>query len=233
MDVLASTKNSVRIGLIDSGVTSRTRNLLKIISERDFTISENRHHHSQGSISHGNTVAALIKMAEPNSNFSIAKIFDDRVTASLGAVCPALEWIADQRLDLVNISFGTRQYSEQLEAACKKVHNSGALIICSSPARGGAVYPAAFEFCTAVTGDARCLPGQTSWLNTSTSDFGTHPFVNPNCASCGGGSSFAAARFTGLAAKLIAERTPRDSILSRIKADCLYVGAEKRINDSN
>lgn len=49
---------------------------------------------------------------------------------------------------------------------------AGVLLCASSPARGGPVYPANYPGVIRVTGDARCAPGQWSWLGSRQADFG-------------------------------------------------------------
>lgn len=219
----------VKVGLVDSGVGATLRGSTSVLATRDFSTSNAAERDDfRDCTGHGDAVAGLVLEALPGAKLVIAKVFRESHTAGIDAVCSALLWLAEQELDLVNLSFGTHIYSQELEAACKAVALSGALLICSSPARGNSVFPAAFDCCISVTGDARCAPGEISWLRTLACDFGTHPFLVANRAAKGGGASYAAARFTGLAANLIAQGTPRDRVVTMLSSKCCFFGPERR-----
>lgn len=219
----------VRVGLVDSGVGTDLLTLPNILIEKDFCDGRNRAcKESTQSPGHGDTVARLVLDAVPRARLVVANIFDGQVSATVQVVTAALTWMADLNLDLVNLSFGTVTYSEGLEAACRRMSSFGTLLVCSAPARGGRVFPAAFDCCIAVTGDARCMPGEVSWLGTESADFGTHSFVAPGDPGAGGGASFAAARLTGMAASLIANGVPREAVVDTLKANCRFVGPERR-----
>lgn len=219
----------VRVGLVDSGVGTDLMASPNVLIEKDFCNVQDAPCRAADQFpGHGDTVARLILEAVPRARLVVANIFGGQSTASVQVVTAALSWLADLNLDLVNLSFGTPKHSEGLEAACRRISSFGTLLICSSPARGGLVFPAAFDCCIAVTGDARCMPDDVSWLGTDCADFGTHSFITPGDPESGGGASFAAARLTGIAASLIANGVPRESVVETLKANCRFAGPERR-----
>lgn len=222
----------VRVGLVDSGVGSDLLASSNILIERAFF------HGGRGAWKdptrlpgHGQMVAGVVLEAVPRAKLVVANIFGGQATATVQVVTAALTWLADLNLDLVNLSFGTVIYSEGLEVACRRMASFGTLLICSTPAQGGRVFPAAFDCCIAATGDARCMPGEVSWLGTESADFGTHSFITPGDPAAGGGASFAAARLTGIAASLIAKGVPREAVIDTLKTNCRFVGPERRARD--
>lgn len=219
----------VRVGLVDSGVGTDLLASPGILIEKDFCDGGSGPCQETMQLpGHGDSVARLVLDAVPRAKLVVANIFGGQARATVQVVTAALTWLADLNLDLVNLSFGTATYSPGLEAACRRVSSFGTLLVCSTPARGGQVFPAAFDCCVAVTGDARCMPGEVSWLGTENADFGTHCFVEPHDPAAGGGASFAAARLTGIAASLIAKGVPRESVVHMLMANCSFVGPENR-----
>lgn len=222
----------VRVGLVDSGVGSELLTSSNLLIERAFCDGGSGACKDAAQLSgHGDTVARVVLEAVPRAKLVVANIFGGQATATVQVVTSALTWLADLNLDLVNLSFGTVTYSEGLEAACRRMSSFGTLLICSTPARGGRVFPAALDCCIAVTGDARCMAGDVSWLGTESADFGTHSFVAAGDPLGGGGASFAAARLTGIAASLIANGVPREAVIDTLKTNCRFVGPERRARD--
>lgn len=217
----------VRVGIIDGLVASSTINPNNILLQKEF-IEPRKGTFDCELPSHADQVARLILESAPAAKLVLCSIFGRQSFASVSTVIEALRWLADLNLDLINLSFGTNVYSKELEDVCLWLSSYGTILICSSPARGKIVYPAAFDCCIAVSGDARCSPGQFSFLGTELADFGTHPFVEVDNPKAGGGASFATARLSGLASELIAVGCPREAIVEELKSRCSFYGPENR-----
>lgn len=217
----------VRVGIIDGFVNANTINPLNILLQKEFIESRSGTFDCELP-SHADQVAGLILESAPAAKLVMCSIFGRQSFASVSTVVEALRWLADLNLDLINLSFGTNLYSKELEDVCVWLSSYGTLLICSSPARGKVVYPAAFDCCIAVSGDARCSPGQISFLGTELADFGTHPFVEMNNPKAGGGASFATARLSGLVSELIAVGCPREAIIKELKDRCSFYGPEQK-----
>ncbi len=157
-------------------------------------------------------MARLVLEGLPTARLLSAQVFHEALDASVADVAQAIAWLAAQRVDVINMSFGLRARSPALEAACRQAHEACVLLVASAPARGGAVYPAAFESCIAVSDDARCRAGEVSWLGLQGAGFGTHPFLERDSAARGGGASYAAARFSGLVGALLARGVPAPEV---------------------
>ena len=72
------------------------------------------------------------------------------------------------------MSFGLREDRPSLRMACERALEQGVILVAAAPARGEPVFPAAYAGVIRATGDARCAPGELSFLNTSQADFGGH-----------------------------------------------------------
>ena len=125
------------------------------------------------------------------------------------------------------MSLGLGHDREVLRRACGHAHGAGAVLIASAPARGGPVYPAAYDQVIAVTGDARCAPGEVSDLFGVQADFGTY---GGDPSGVRAGASIAAAHFTGLAAAYLAghDTADADALKAHFRAQADYRGPERR-----
>ncbi len=212
--------SGVHVGLIDGGVGDAfagslvgTRRLPGVAGDRT---------------AHGAQVARCVLEHCPAARLSVAQVFDVRREASVEAVLEALQWLRAQGVQLVNMSFGMASASPRLAQACREAARAGVVLVASAPARGGAAFPAAFADCIGVTGDARCAPGEVSWLATPAADFGTHALVEPGRAERGGGASIAAARMSGLLAAMLAAGARADALRGCLQRQASYRGPERR-----
>ncbi len=59
-------------------------------------------------LGHGTAVAGAIReKAGSDAELYAVKVFDRRLTATIGVILRALQWCSDQRMDVVNLSLGT------------------------------------------------------------------------------------------------------------------------------
>ena len=99
----------------------------------------------------------------------------------------------------------------------------------AAPAQGAAVYPSAYAGVLRVTGDARCAPGEFTWLDSPQAKIGAcaggldHVPGNP-----GGGASCAVAHVSGQLARLRAAGVPANALLDELRDGCTYFGVERR-----
>lgn len=182
----------------------------------------------RAALAHGSHVARLVLEGSPSARLLGAQVFHDGLEAGVGDVADAIHWLTAQRVDVINLSFGLRERSAALEAACEAAQAAGVLLVAAAPSRGGAVYPAAYRGCIAVSGDARCRPGDVSWLGLPGADFGTHALLEPGNAARGGGASIAAARLSGLIAALLARGVAASEMRPRLVLMAAWMGPEKR-----
>jgi hypothetical protein len=215
----------VRIGLVDGALAAPLSGSVEAVARFGAAAVSAP---DRAALAHGSHVARLVLEGLPSARLLSAEVFHDGLEAAVDDVAQAIAWLAAQRVDVINLSFGLRTRSAALEAACWAAHEAGVLLVAAAPARGGPVYPAACRACIAVSGDARCRPGELSWLGLDGADFGTHPFLERDSAARGGGASFAAARFSGLVGTLLAQGVPAAEVKTRLVLRAAWVGPEKR-----
>lgn len=228
----ASLSESVRVGIIDSGLTQDEFARLPIRAAQRFVAADD------GSVTcmpavddelgHGTQIAKIILDNNPDIELLIAQVFADRRQCEPAQVVAALDWLADAGASVINMSFGIARPEVVLRLACERASHGGTILIGSAPARGATAFPAAYPCCIAVSGDARCNSEQISWLGSATADFGAHPFA----LSGSGGASYAAARVSSRIARLLAMGVVAEEIRSSLQARCSYHGPESRRSET-
>jgi len=219
----------VTIGVVDSG--AHPRQLDRIGVSRRFSAGPSGdvviHDDVADRIGHGTETVDIVLTAGPPSRLLVAQVFDDALATSAVRVAAALDWLTGEGARIINMSLGLAHDREVLRLACERAHGAGAVLIASAPARGGPVYPAAYEQVVAVTGDARCAPGELSDLLGLQADFGT---FGGDPSGVRAGASIAAARFTALAAAFVAEHegADTDALKSHFRSQADYRGPERR-----
>lgn len=216
-------RSRVRVGLIDGGVGGAAGDA--VVAQRCFAESVQA---SAGAFGHGSQIAECVLQHCPSADLLVARVFDHGREAGVDAVLAGLAWLVDQGVQLVNMSFGMGWASPRLARACRAAADAGVVLVASAPARGGISFPAAFEDCIAVSGDARCAPGEVSWLATAGADFGTHPLLDPRGPRRGGGASIAAARMSGMLAARLEAGVDARNLRAELAYRARYFGPERR-----
>jgi hypothetical protein len=153
-----------------------------------------------------------------------AVVFPGQLSTSLGAVCAALSWLAENPPDIVLCAFGMARSTVELSVAVSRLQQAGSWIVGSAPARGGNAYPAAFEGVLSVQGDARCAPEELSRLDLPHATFGACPtaFGRDDIR----GASAAAAHLAGLLATSV--QMAETSAVDGLEIFTRYRGRERR-----
>lgn len=110
---------------------------------------------------HGSSVASLIAAQDnedgitginPNVDIYSYRVLDDYNQAPLSRVIEAIYMAIDQKVHIINMSFGLNEYSEALEQAVCDAKEAGILVIAAAGNTGveGVQYPAAYEDVVAV-----------------------------------------------------------------------------------
>jgi subtilisin len=148
----------IKIAVVDTGINRNHPDLRERVQggihivKRSFGNPETR--------GHGTHVAGII--AASLNDWGIAgvapdvAIYDVRAfaqdgTAYLSDIIKGIEWSIRNKMDIINMSFGTPQYSKALHQAIKAAHRTGIVLVASAGNNGGAVeYPARFPEVIAV-----------------------------------------------------------------------------------
>ena len=211
------------VGIIDSGCRDDQLSLVR--QSRAFGLHGVTEPAQADQMGHGSQVLAIISQQAPLAEFLIARIFTDRLAASVDQVVMAIDWLVDSQVDLINLSLGLRDDRQALAAACRRAVDRGVILCASTPAQGGPVYPAAYPGVYRMTGDARCQPGQFSRLATSNADYGgCVRSALPHLA----GASVGCAHMTGHIARYLSTGGAVSDLSGWLDATATYYGPERR-----
>lgn len=153
-------KKKIKIALLDSGVDagndiSLAYSISLIPGEEEMTKI-----FMDGS-GHGSSVAGLIAAQDngegitginPNAEIYSIRVLDDADQAPLSRVIEGIYLAIEQKVNIINMSFGLNTYSEALEEAVEAAAEKGILVVAAAGNTGdkGVQYPAAYEEVLAV-----------------------------------------------------------------------------------
>lgn len=218
----------LRVGLIDSGVAGIDP--ARIAASRAFGVGEMGEcvptAAAPDRLGHGSALAGILLAADERVVLLNAQVFTDRLSCSAAQVAAALSWLVEQGVQLVNMSFGLREFRTVLRAACDRALEAGVVLVAAAPARGEPVFPARFPGVIRATGDARCGPGEISRLATHQADFGGHVRAAAGVAGASVGCANVSASALQCLACGVAPARLRESLAGRAS----YHGPERRVS---
>lgn len=212
---------TVTVGLVDGGLPPDAA--LPVLAHASFCSGGP----SKGGLAHAGAMAQLIAARAPQARLLDARTFGIRGPATAAEVAAALDWCTARGARIINLSLGLREDRPLLRSACQRALAAGAVLVASTPPRGEAVFPAAYEGVIAVCGDARCESGDHSLLE-SPRLFAASPAAPDGR---GGGASFAAARICGAIAAWFGRHPDADAsaALDGLARGARWVGRERHL----
>ena len=241
-DIISMNNPVSHIAIIDDGInqnlykTGELKHNIEITPE--LHISE-RVGYDPFLPSHGTTCAAIIKKYAPDAVLSSIKILSDESRRGMKAqLIRALEWCAERRIRLVNMSLGTIDYRDfiEVEKAVKYAEENGVIIVAACNNRNVFTCPASLENVIGVKRDDTGMLKEREYLyNPSSPDgieitaFGGHHLIKYNGESkitsvC---NSFATPAVTSIVHDII--KNNAEICLNELKKVLMC----KSVNDSN
>lgn len=216
----------MRVGIIDTGL--HREHWPRLRAGRAFVMGQ-QGVRSQAleddHLGHGSVVTRILLEQAPAAELVVAQVFGRRAATTAAQLTAALQWLLEQRVALINCSLGLHADRPALRDACDQAARRGVILCASSPAMGQPVYPASYPGVVAVTGDARCQPGQWSWLQGEMAEFGAAVGKGSE-----GGASMACARFSGLLASFWSTRpdSGAEQVLEHFRQQASRIGPQRR-----
>jgi hypothetical protein len=196
----------VKIAIIDSGIHPDHPHVVRVAGGIAITpdgVSDDW----SDRIGHGTAVAGAIREKAPDAELYAVKVFDRRLSANIDVLIRALEWCAENRMDLINLSLGTSNEShrprfEAILASVPPVITAANLL------------PGTLPGTIAIAPDESCPRDQYRYD-------GSIFIASPYPRSIPGvpvernlhGASFAVANLTGFAARLDSTNDLRDRLI--------------------
>ena len=212
------TGEGVKICIVDSGIDIYS----EVYACGGVDLEDPEYCNGDDLTGHGSAVAGIIAAPDdgsgtvgiaPDAQIYNVRVLDGANQAPVSRIIDALDWCIANNMDIVNMSFGTDEYSPALKAKVEEVSAHGIIMI-SSAGNGETVqYPAAFPEVISVSSVNSSMQKPEG---TATGDFSA-PGINIYSTSLLGGycavsgSSIAAAHITGCAAVLLGIDTSKSA----------------------
>jgi subtilisin family serine protease len=149
---------NVRVAIIDSGVDAAHPHVGGVAGGVAVDEDGRRHDDYLDRLGHGTAVTAAIKEKAPQAELYAVKVFDRALSTRITSLVAAIDWAADQRVHLVNVSLGTARvvHEELLRAAVDRAASRGVLIVAARDDDGVRWLPGALPGVIPVQLDATC-----------------------------------------------------------------------------
>jgi subtilisin len=208
-----ATGAGVTVAIIDSGIDSTHSAVGTVarfvsVDRVDDEINVNEHTEPGDLVGHGTACAGIIRSIAPEAELVSVRVLGPNNRTSGSSFARALEWVVEQRIDVVNLSLSSR--SEQLfprfhEIVDDAYFRNCLLVSAASNHPGEASYPSLFSSVVSVASHDIADPWTFFYNPRPPVEFGAWG-VNVPVAWPGGGTlvasgnSFAAPHIAGLAA---------------------------------
>jgi hypothetical protein len=201
----------VRVGVADSGVNARDVQVGGVEGGIGIRFRDGRvetYASWEDLLGHGTAVAATIRGHAPEVRLHPIRIFHRRLEAHVETLLRAIDWAAEEKLDLLNLSLGctSPERERDFAEACDRAARAGVVIVSAAESDGRSSLPGALASVIAVVADASLEESEIRYDGTR---FHASPWARkrgelPRERNFHG-TSFAVANVTGLAARLLAE----------------------------
>lgn len=94
-------------------------------------------------LGHGTAVFAAIQEKAPAAELYAVRVFTDRLKTSARALVAAIDWAAERRVRVVNLSLGTlrEEHAPMLEGAVERLGAVGGIVVAAETAGGQRWWP--------------------------------------------------------------------------------------------
>lgn len=149
----------IKVAVLDSGLDYDKN--IPFVERKDFLHDGNESYLYQDMTGHGTSVCSIICAAKnedritgiaANVDLYVARILDEKNQAPVDRVIEAVNWAIEKKVNIIHMSFGTKDYSEALENVINKAYNKGILIVAAAGNNGKALedrstieYPGVFD----------------------------------------------------------------------------------------
>jgi hypothetical protein len=194
------------VGIADSGVNARDRQVGGVEGGIGIRFRDGRLETDdswEDALGHGTAIAATIRGHAPEALLYSLRIFHRRLEAHAETLLRAIEWAAEEKLDLLNLSLGCTGSEREREfaEACQRAARAGVVIVSAAES-----LPGALAGVVAVAADVSLEENE---IRCDGRLFRASPWARKRGALPRErnfrGTSFAVANLTGLAARISGE----------------------------
>jgi subtilisin family serine protease len=154
-----TTGKDVKVGVIDTGIDYNHPDLkpnyaggYNAIDQSKTPLDDNGHGtHVAGTIAAVKDLKGVVGVA-PEVKLYAIKVLNASGSGSYSAVIDGIQWAVNNKMDVINMSLGSRYGSDSLKAAIDAAYKAGVVVVCAAGNDGGAVnYPAKYPGAIAVS----------------------------------------------------------------------------------
>ena len=206
---------TVKIAVIDSGINpghSHVQGVAGGISyhlEASGKVMEGADFRDE--LGHGTAIAGVIREKNSQAKIYAVKIFHQILEAPAALLMAAMQWAIRVRVNIIHLSLGTErpEYRKDLKRLCQDAVRKDIVVIASARSLEDQVFPAVFDEAIGVYWNHDCENGSLTYYPGKKVEFGAYgrPRALPGIPQelNFGGSSFAAAHVTAMAADILAD----------------------------
>lgn len=131
-------REKIKIAIIDSGIDYNES--INVVERRNFLDNDVLPLYEDNT-GHGTAIAGIIasdgrnstiKGINPNVEIYSARVLDNNNKAPVSRIVEAIYWAIDRDVNIINMSFGTKKYSEVLHKAVKAAKEKGILMFAAA-----------------------------------------------------------------------------------------------------
>jgi subtilisin family serine protease len=204
------TGSGVGIAVIDSGVNPHNPHIARIAGGIAIDRTGALGNDWIDRLGHGTAVTAAIQERAPGAAVHAVRVFHERLATSVHALVRALDWAAEQRLHLVNLSLGTTNEAHAAALACavERARDAGVIVVAAREHDGRPCFPGCLDGVIGVSVDWTCardvvLPDEARGASALRASGYPRPIPGVPPERNLKGSSFAVANATGVLACLL------------------------------
>lgn len=129
----------VKIAILDSGI-DKTHETLKNQVKKSYNAISNQHN-TRDSFGHGTAIAGIIAAKRndenvtgvfPASHLYDVKVLDKNGSGKIEDVVKGIRWSIEQKVDIINLSFGFQKDSKDLKQAIDDALSNGIIIVAAA-----------------------------------------------------------------------------------------------------
>ena len=153
--------DGVSIAVIDSGVNPDHPHVGRVAGGVRIDLTGEVSGDYVDRIGHGTAVFAAIQEKAPGAELYAVRVFEDRLRTSVRALVAAIDWAAERRVRVVNLSLGTvrEEHAEMLGAAVERLAAVGGVVVAAAEADGQKWWPGSLPSAVGVVMDEDCPRG--------------------------------------------------------------------------
>jgi len=207
----------IKVAILDSGINKQHEDLINTVSKEYNAIEPGKT--VEDDFGHGTVIAGVIAAQDndygivgiaPNVDLYSVKILDDKGAGSIEALNRGIQWCIDNKVQIINLSFGTSEDNTQLQNSIKKAIHANILVVAASGNKFGLEpdYPAKYEDVFSVTAVNKNYKVKPRYSATGKVDYSLPGISVLSTSKDGGyakysGTSLASAHLTGILALIL------------------------------